>query len=356
MASAAKSLRCVERPRRAKVPAHRSVARAATLGLAAVAVGALSLTVVVAGAGFLLARSFEARTDIRSSLAVVPTSTRLGDSPSAWTAVAAISPGRIGTAFAALVAPVVNHVKTVTTVAVFADPSTDPEHTGSIVPSFKLASAVATLVTLPLSPARAVRDALPLPRARPRTELASLTPDAGLPAKPTEQLRPLKTAIYDITARTVYLPNGERLEAHSGLGEYMDNPRHVSLKNRGSTPPNVYSLRLREQMFHGVRAIRLTPVGDGAMYNRDGILAHSYLLGPSGQSNGCISFKDYHKFLDAFLRGEVERVVVVAKMDGPLPPMPHQQPTRQAAAPVRQAAVASVSSAVSSDPATLRVQ
>jgi hypothetical protein len=35
------------------------------------------------------------------------------------------------------------------------------------------------------------------------------------------------------------------------------------------------------------------------------------MLGPSGQSNGCISFKDYPRFLRAFQRGEIERVVVV---------------------------------------------
>ena len=35
------------------------------------------------------------------------------------------------------------------------------------------------------------------------------------------------TAIYDITSHTVYLPNGRRLEAHSGLGGHMDDPRSV---------------------------------------------------------------------------------------------------------------------------------
>jgi hypothetical protein len=47
------------------------------------------------------------------------------------------------------------------------------------------------------------------------------------------------------------------------------------------------------------------------MYGRAGILAHTYMLGPNGQSNGCVSFKDYNKFLQAFLRGEVDRMVVV---------------------------------------------
>jgi hypothetical protein len=119
------------------------------------------------------------------------------------------------------------------------------------------------------------------------------------------------TAIYDIAARTVYLPNGHRLEAHSGLGSHLDDPRYVNTKGRGSTPPNVYNLTLRERLFHGVRAIRLLPVDDGKMFGRDGMLAHSYMLGPSGQSNGCVSFRNYPAFLDAFLRGEVDRLVVV---------------------------------------------
>ena len=68
---------------------------------------------------------------------------------------------------------------------------------------------------------------------------------------------------------------------------------------------------LREQRFHGVRAIRLIPVGDGNMFGRDGMLAHSYMLGPNGQSNGCVSFSDYPAFLNAFLSGEIERLVVV---------------------------------------------
>jgi hypothetical protein len=120
-----------------------------------------------------------------------------------------------------------------------------------------------------------------------------------------------RTAVYDIAAHTVYLPNGERLEAHSGLGDKLDDPRYVSIQDRGPTPPNVYDLTLREQLFHDVRAIRLNPVGDGSMFGRAGMLAHPYMLGANGQSNGCVSFKDYPAFLDAYLRGEVERLVVV---------------------------------------------
>src|SRR6516162_6824229 len=71
-----------------------------------------------------------------------------------------------------------------------------------------------------------------------------------------------RTAIYDIAARTVYLPNGSPLEAHSGLGDHMDDARYVHLKRLGPTPPNSYKLVMREEPFHGVRAIRLVPVGD----------------------------------------------------------------------------------------------
>jgi hypothetical protein len=121
------------------------------------------------------------------------------------------------------------------------------------------------------------------------------------------------TAVYDIVAQTVYMPNGEKLEAHSGLGDKMDNPRYVNVRMKGSTPPGTYILTEREALFHGVRAIRLNPVGGSpAIYGRDGILAHSYLLGPRGDSNGCVSFKDYDKFLQAYLRGEVKRLVVIA--------------------------------------------
>lgn len=129
-----------------------------------------------------------------------------------------------------------------------------------------------------------------------------------------------RTAIYDIAAHTVYLPNGERLEAHSGLGSKLDNPRYVNVRHQGPTPPNVYELKLREQLFHGVRAIRLNPVDDGKMFGRDGMLAHSYMLGPSGQSNGCVAFSNYPAFLRAYLRGEVERLVVVARL--PTQPSP----------------------------------
>src|SRR5690348_1345776 len=69
-----------------------------------------------------------------------------------------------------------------------------------------------------------------------------------------------RTAVYDLTAHVVYLPNGRRLEAHSGLGDHMDDLRSVSMRMLGPTPPGVYDLTMRESLFHGVEAIRLNPV------------------------------------------------------------------------------------------------
>lgn len=146
----------------------------------------------------------------------------------------------------------------------------------------------------------------------PRVRQASL--QASLSSAPDGQNR---TAIYDISSQIVYLPDGRRLEAHSGLGSYMDDPRYVERKNEGPTPPNTYRLALRENLFHGVRAIRLIPIGDGNMFGRDGILAHHYMLGPNGQSNGCVSLPNYPEFLNAYLNGDIDRLVVVDRLANP---------------------------------------
>ena len=51
------------------------------------------------------------------------------------------------------------------------------------------------------------------------------------------------TAVYDLSAHTVYLPNGTKLEAHSGLGDRLDDPNHVNERMRGATPPHLYETR-----------------------------------------------------------------------------------------------------------------
>jgi hypothetical protein len=124
-----------------------------------------------------------------------------------------------------------------------------------------------------------------------------------------------QTAVYDISAHTVYMPDGSKLEAHSGLGEFLDDPKRVATRNRGATPPHVYDLELRESLFHGVAALRLNPVGgEDAVFGRSGLLAHTYMLGPRGDSNGCVSFRDYDAFLRAYRNQQVKRLAVVTRL------------------------------------------
>jgi hypothetical protein len=125
-----------------------------------------------------------------------------------------------------------------------------------------------------------------------------------------------ETAVYDITAHTVYLPDGSKLEAHSGLGDNMDDPRSQKMRMRGVTPPHIYTLKPRESLFHGVAALRLTPIGgEESIFGRDGLLAHTFMLGGTGASNGCVSFRDYNAFLNAYRNQGIRKLAVVARVE-----------------------------------------
>jgi hypothetical protein len=120
-----------------------------------------------------------------------------------------------------------------------------------------------------------------------------------------------ETAVYDITAHAVYLPNGTVFEAHSGMGNLRDDPEHVSVPNTGATPPATYSLKPREKDFHGVAALRMTPAEGSDIGGRSGLLVHSYMLGPNGDSNGCISIRDFDRFRKAYDDGQFSHIAVV---------------------------------------------
>ncbi len=161
------------------------------------------------------------------------------------------------------------------------------------------------VASIPLPPAPPI-EVVPLPPRRPS--------DLRSPAELANRYDQF-TAVYVLSAHTVYLPDGARLEAHSGLGDKLDDPRFVEEQDRGATPPHLYDLTLREQPFHGVQALRLNPVGgSGEIFGRAGLLAHTYMLGPNGNSNGCVSFKNYDAFLQAFQDGKVKRLAVVASL------------------------------------------
>jgi hypothetical protein len=151
----------------------------------------------------------------------------------------------------------------------------------------------------------------------PVTLAYAATDDAGLSATRTNigGRYDRWTAVYDISAHVVYMPDGTRLEAHSGLGSRLDDPRYADERMHGVTPPNVYDLELREAPFHGVRALRMIPEDETKTFGRTGLLAHTYMLGPNGDSNGCVSFKNYDAFLQAYLNHDIKRIAVVARLD-----------------------------------------
>ena len=166
------------------------------------------------------------------------------------------------------------------------------------------------------------RSAAAAPQLQPKSSefgiLDKLFADPDRAAKAVLAANP-NTALYDIAKRVVYLPDGDKLEAHSGYGQWIDDPDSVHRKDVGVTPPNVYAVSFREKPFHGVRALRMKPVGSGNMYGRDGILVHSYLLGDGGASNGCISVRDYDKFLKAYEDGKFNQIIVLRSADEPAP-------------------------------------
>jgi hypothetical protein len=182
----------------------------------------------------------------------------------------------------------------------------------------QLASADATAMPAPAprsddrSMLQKLSDLLPA-----KMTLASLTPNSGLLRRGPD-LAALgydnQTAVYDISAHAVYLPSGASLEAHSGLGALRDDPDHVDQRMVGATPPATYELKPRERLFHGVRALRMLPVDGSLTLGRAGLLAHSYMLGPDGDSNGCVSIRDYERFRKAYDDGEITRLVVVPSL------------------------------------------
>lgn len=126
--------------------------------------------------------------------------------------------------------------------------------------------------------------------------------------------RGTKVAIYDVSNATVYMPDGTKLRAHSGIGKMRDNPRYEHVKMSGPTPAGTYRLKMRERRFHGVEAIRMTSIDGRDPKNRTGLLTHTNLLRGQKGSHGCVAFQNYEPFLNAFKRGHITMMVVVPEL------------------------------------------
>ena len=183
---------------------------------------------------------------------------------------------------------------------------------------YALRDAPATKAMAPPSDGRTLLERMfgaPTPSAAPTPALAYATPGdtgGGFFGSRGPASAGTGTAVYNIARHTVTLPDGTQLEAHSGLGVNLDNPDSATQHMRGATPPSLYDLSQREALFHGIRALRLTPLLAGTTFGRGGLLAHTFMLGPRGDSNGCVVFRDYTAFLTAYDSGKIRRLLVVA--------------------------------------------
>ena len=86
-------------------------------------------------------------------------------------------------------------------------------------------------------------------------------------------------------------------------------PKRISVPHS-----RMFLASMREKPFHGVKALRLVPENEQKALGRTGLLAHTFMLGPNGQSNCCVSFRDYDAFLHAYTDHRVERLIVVASL------------------------------------------
>jgi hypothetical protein len=170
---------------------------------------------------------------------------------------------------------------------------------------------------------------IPLPEARPLIETI-VTDEEPADEKPERSLlgdlfkskasdtawlrKDTKVAIYDVSSATVYLPDGTKLRAHSGIGEMRDNPRYEHVIMRGPTPAGIYRLSMREERFYGVEALRMTSIDGRDPKNRTGLLTHTNLLRGRIGSHGCVAFQNYQPFLRAFKRGQITMLIVVPKL------------------------------------------
>lgn len=159
-------------------------------------------------------------------------------------------------------------------------------------------------------------------RSTARQELAYAKPERSIfgglfSRKNDDALWPgndTRVAIYDVSNATVYMPDGTKLRAHSGIGHMRDNPRYEHVKMNGPTPAGIYRLSMREKRFYGVEAIRMTSIDGRDPKNRTGLLTHTNLLRGRIGSHGCVAFQNYEPFLRAFKRGEVKMLVVVPEL------------------------------------------
>jgi len=134
------------------------------------------------------------------------------------------------------------------------------------------------------------------------------------------------TAVYDISARTVYLPDGHPAGSPFRARRKLDDPRYVHVRMHGATPPHVYSWSRARRWFHGVPALRLKPVGgEEAIFGRTGLLAHTYMLAQRRFQRLCL-VQGLLRVPDAYRNRGIKRLAASrAWSDGATGDVPNRQ-------------------------------
>ena len=94
------------------------------------------------------------------------------------------------------------------------------------------------------------------------------------------------TAVYDISAHKVYLPDGSVLPFRPRQRARRSGVTPTNVQ--GSTPVNVYDLKPRETLLHGVEAIRLDPSGRVPRARPQRLFGPHLHAWPQWDSFGCV--------------------------------------------------------------------
>ncbi len=195
-------------------------------------------------------------------------------------------------------------------IAVAPAPNPPPRQQAPLFPQKPSSPSVALGPSVPAPPTRPID----LNVAAPAVVALAPSPTPG-PEKKTDgvELAPKPpalnqfdrfTAVYDLMAHTVFLPDGSRLEAHSGLGPLGTIPP-MSWKRTGARRRrmNMNSRCARACSTACRRCGSIPSAGRMRSMAAPGCSPTPTCWGPDGDSNGCVSFKNYDAFLAAFQSG-----------------------------------------------------
>ena len=125
-----------------------------------------------------------------------------------------------------------------------------------------------------------------------------------------------RTAIYDISAHTVYLPNGATAGGAFGSRRRDRTIRASCMKECAGRRHQMFTSLLRaNSFFMGFKRCVSNPSARAIFSDAPDFWRILICSCANGASNGCVSFKNYDAFLQAYQNGEIKHLAVVAHLD-----------------------------------------